>query len=124
MKSYSSDLRAKIIKRREGGSSAAQVASDFQIHKRTVERYWRRYQEKGVAYCKQRGGYRRSILEEHRPKVVALLEAQPDMTLLQLQHKLSKDCGVRLGISSLWRQLNKMGYSFKKNATGQRTRTR
>jgi transposase len=101
MKSYSADLRAKIIKRRSKGASAAEVARDFQIHKCTVERYWRRYQEQGVAYCKQRGGYRRSVLDEHRKKVVALLEAQPDMTLHELQHKLSKDCGVSLAVSGL-----------------------
>jgi transposase len=124
MKSYGKDLRAKIVKRREQGASAAEVARNFQVHKRTVERYWKRYQERGEAYCKQRGGYRRSTLDPHRERVIGWLGKLPDITLDELQRKLSKDCRLSLDTSTLCRQLQKMGFSFKKNATGQRARAR
>lgn len=124
MKSYGKDLRAKIVKSREKGTSAEEVAHNFHVHKRTVERYWKRFQERGEAYSKQRGGYRRSRLDPHRERLIGWLGKQPDITLQELRHKLSKDCRISLDTSTLCRHLQKMGFSFKKNSAGQRTRAR
>ncbi|MDR2512685.1 MAG: helix-turn-helix domain-containing protein [Puniceicoccales bacterium] len=47
MKSYSEDLRERIIAARQEGESAQGAAKRFAVSKRTVERYWKRFEETG-----------------------------------------------------------------------------
>ena len=65
MKSYSNDLRERIVAGRQNGASAEELAQRFGVSKRSVERYWQRQQATGSIAPKQRGGYRRSVLEGH-----------------------------------------------------------
>ena len=124
MKAYSADLRAKIIKQRENGASAIEVARNFGVHVRTVDRYWSRYQSSGQAYCKRRGGYRVSVLSEHRAALEQWIKTRKDITLEEIRSKLRQERGVELTVSTLSYHIRKMGYTFKKNAQGQRTRSR
>ena len=45
MKSYSQDLRKRIIRARENGASAEESAKRFGVCKRSVERYWKRFSQ-------------------------------------------------------------------------------
>ncbi|MDR2430580.1 MAG: helix-turn-helix domain-containing protein, partial [Puniceicoccales bacterium] len=47
MKSYSEDLRRCIIAARQRGAGAQETAERFEVSKRTVERYWKRFGETG-----------------------------------------------------------------------------
>jgi transposase len=94
MKSYSNDLRERVVKWREKGESAQEVAKRLGICKRSVERYWKTHQETGAVAPKQRGGYGR----------------------------LREQCGIDLGTTALWHRLEKLGLSFKKNAARRRAR--
>ena len=47
MKSYSNDLRERIVAGRQQGRSAQELAKRFGASKRSVERYWQRQQETG-----------------------------------------------------------------------------
>ena len=42
MKSYSNDLRERIVAGRESGQSAEELAKRFNVSKRSVERYCQR----------------------------------------------------------------------------------
>ena len=123
MKSYSNDLRERVVKRREGGDSAAEVARSFGISKRSVERYWHQHRRQRSIAPRQRGGYRRSRLVGHELTVCAWIAAQTDLTLAQIQQRLRVELGIELSVSALWYRLDQLGLSFKKNAARRRART-
>jgi len=123
MKSYSLDLRERVVAARSKGQSAEEVAKRFGICKRSVERYWERHRQTGSAAAKQRGGYRRSRLAGHEATLRGWINAQADLTLEQLQECLRRELGIKLSVSALWYALERLGLSFKKNAARRRART-
>lgn len=121
--SYGVQLRERIVAAREDGHSAREVAKWFNVSKRSVERFWNSYQQSGSIEPKQRGGYRHSRLEAHADTVRQWIAEQPDLTLQELQQRCMERLEVRIGITALWQQLDKLGLSFKKNAARQRARS-
>lgn len=121
MKTYSMDLRKRIICAREEGYSAADTAERFKVSKRSVERYWKLYQQSGHVKPKRRGGYRRSRLEGHEGTLHEWMASEPDLTLAQLQERCAQQLSIRIGINALWQRLHKLGVSYKKNPSRQRT---
>ena len=117
---YHPQLREKIVAAREDGHSAQEVAKWFKVSKRSVERFWKSYQEAGGVEPKPRGGYRHSCLEEHANTLQQWIAEQPDLTLKELQQRCLGVLDIRIGITALWQQIDKLGLSFKKNAARQR----
>ena len=122
MKTFSMDLRERIVAVRQEGWSAQDVAGLFKVCKRTVERYWKQFQECGNVNPKRRGGYRRSRLEGHHQRMRDWIKEQPDLTLAELRERCRERLGVRIGLTALWQCLDKLGLSFKKNPARQRAR--
>ena len=116
MRTYSIDLRERIVAARERGHSAAEVARLFQLSKRSVERYCKLQATTGSLQPKQRGGYRRSCLEKHDETLRRWIGEQPDLTLAELQKRLQRQRKVSLGLTALWHRLEHLGLSYKKNA--------
>jgi transposase len=121
MRPYSEDLRKRIIEAKRAGKSSAEVAERFAVCARTVERYWRRYEQKGHCRVEQIGGYRRSRLAGHEKVVAAWIQAQPDLTLEELCARCQKKLRVTLSVSALWHRLQAMGLSYKKKDARRRT---
>lgn len=122
MKSYSMDLRERLVAGRENGQSAEELAKQFKVSKRSVERYWKRQRDTGSAKPKQRGGYRRSCLEGHDETLRAWIAEQSDLTLIQIQERLQRELQICLGLTAIWQRLQGLGLSFKKNAARGGTR--
>ena len=122
MKSYSLDLRERLVSGRQRGHSAEELARVFGISKRSVERYWKRQQEEGTVQARQRGGYRCSRLEGHDEQLREWIAQQPDLSLEQLRERLLEQLHIRIGIAALWHRLEKLGLSYKKNAARRRAR--
>ena len=122
MPTYSCDLRERIIAAREDGHSAEEVARLFRVSRRSVERYWKAYQTTGAVEPKQHGGYRRSCLEGHDRRLRAWIGEKKDMTLAELRERIQHDLGIKVGNTALWHRLEKLGLSYKKNATRRRAR--
>lgn len=120
---YGVQLRERIVAAREDGHSAQEVAKWFKVSKRSVERFWKDYKQTGSVTPKQRGGYRHSCLEAYAGTLRRWIAQQPDLTLHELQERCRKELHVRIGITALWQQLDKLGLSFKKNAARQRARS-
>lgn len=120
MKAYALDLRERVLRARGQGHSAQEVATQFSLSKRSVERYWRRYQDTGQATALKMGGHRRSRLAPHDATLRAWITARPDLTLGELQQRCRKELQVRLGITALWHRLARLGLSYKKNAARRR----
>jgi len=116
------DLRERIICAREEGHSAADTAQRFKVSKRSVERYWKLYQQSGHVRPKRRGGYKRSRLEGHEATLREWIAQEPDLTLRELQQRCRQQLSIKIGINSLWTRLNKLGLSYKKNDSRRRTK--
>ena len=114
MKTCSSDLRERIVAARDEGYSAAEVGQRFKVSKRSVERYWKQYQQSGHILPKQRGGYKKSRLAGHDDKLKQWIADQPDLTLEELKGLCADQLGVKIGLNALWQRLDKLGLSFKK----------
>jgi transposase len=120
MRSYSVDLRERIVAGRARGQCAAELARLFGVSKRSVERYWRRRRQTGSVAPSRRGGYRRSRLAGHDARLRAWIAAEPGLTLAELQARLRRTLRLRLGITALWHRLERLGLSYKKNAARRR----
>ena len=120
MKSYSMDLRERLVAGRQRGQSAEELARVFGVSKRSVERFWARHQQKGNCEPKARGGYRRSKLEDHDELLRQWIEQQPDLSLEELRERLLQQPGIPIGMTALWHRLNKLGLSYKKNPARRR----
>lgn len=116
MRTYSTDLRERIVAGRERGQSAAELAKLFKLSKRSVERYCKLQATTGSVQPKQRGGYRRSRLEKHDETLRRWIHEQADLTLAELQKRLARKLKVQIGLTALWHRLEHLGLSYKKNA--------
>ena len=66
----------------------------------------------------ERVGAKRKLTDEQVKKLIDLVEDRPDLTLEELRDRLSLDCTPQ----TVHNLLKKEGFTFKKNAQGQRTR--
>ena len=122
MRTYSTDLRERIVAARESGLSAAEIARLFKVSKRSVERYCKLRATTGSLQPKPRGGYRRSRLEKHDQTLRRWMGEQSDLTLAELQARLARKLQVRLGLTALWHRLEHLGLSYKKTAARRGTK--
>jgi transposase len=122
MRTYSCDLRERIVAAREKGHSTAEVVLLFRVSKASVERYWSQYQRTGRIEPRQRGGYRRSCLEGHDGRLRAWIGEKKDLTLAELRERFLRDLGIKVGNTALWHRLERLGLSYKKNAARRRAR--
>jgi transposase len=71
---------------------------------------------------KPEGGWRYSKLDPHREFLIRRVSEKTDITMLQLAAELAAR-GTTITPASISRWFIRQGYSFKKNAAGQRART-
>ena len=63
------------------------------------------------------GGDRRSRrIEAHHDYLMGLIRRTPDITLLEIQERLIKNCGEHFSSSVLWRFFDRHDVTFKKRA--------
>ena len=122
MRTYSTDLRERIVAARARGHSAAEIARLFKVSKRSVERFCKLHATTGSLQPKQRGGYRRSRLEKHDQTLRRWIRQKPDLTLAELQKRSARELKVHLGLTALWHRLERLGLSYKKNAARRRAK--
>jgi len=113
-KSYSGDLRERVIEAVEGGASRRETAERFEVSVSSAVKWLQRWHESKSAAPKPRGGSV-SPLEEFAEQILDLIAQQPDLTLVETVAELRKR-RIRTSRSSLWRFLNRHGITFKKKA--------
>ena len=120
MMAYSNDLRVRLIRAAEKGRSVRSQADVFDVAASTAVKWVKAFRSEGRAKAKPHGGGRRSPLEPHADWLKERVEEQPDLTLHELCLELLAR-GVKTSKSAVSRVLLRMGFSYKKNGTGQRT---
>jgi transposase len=97
---------------------AAAVAAQFEVSLSWVYRLVQRRRDTGsIAPRKQTKFRRRSLSSDQEVRLVALITARPDATLAELQQALP----TRAALSTLWRAIDRLGLTVKKNGTRHRT---
>jgi transposase len=119
-KSYSGDLRERVIEAVEAGASRREAGERFEISASSSIRWLQRWQESGSAAPKPRGGSV-SPLEEISAQVLALVAEQPDLTLVETVAELRRR-RIRTSRSSLWRFLDRHGITLKKSLQAEERR--
>jgi|SRR5258708_2811143 putative transposase len=94
-KSYSADLRERVIEAVASGISRHEAAELFGIAVSTAVKWWQHWRETGSTAPKPRGGST-SRLEEHMTLILGLVKEQPDSTFMELLAALRKRRILRL----------------------------
>jgi transposase len=121
-KSYSLDLRRRVAHFVEAGHSCHEAARHFEVSVAFVVRLMAAYRATGSLAPKPEGGWRYSKLDPHRDILIRRVAEKGDLTMPQLAAELAA-LGTKVTPASISRWFRRNGYSFKKNAAGQRTRT-
>jgi transposase len=112
MAAYSLDLRKRVIRAYDRGIAPDEVAARFEVSLAWVYRLVQRRRDWGsIAPRKQTKFRRRSLSADEEARLVALINARPDATLAELQHALP----TRAALSTLWRAIDRLGLTVKKN---------
>lgn len=120
-RTLSQDLRARLIGVVEGGMSRRAAAERFEVGIATAIRWVREFRTTGAMAAKPKGGDRRSHrIEAYRAIILDAVEAQVDITLVELSELLQREHGVSFAPSTIWRFLDRHDFTVKKNRARQR----
>jgi transposase len=111
----SMDLRRRIVRAVESGSSIRAAARRFAVSSSAAIKLMQRVRTTGSAAPDRYGGYRRPVLEPYRAELERMVAATPDLTLAELQRRLEQRCGIRAGLSTLHATLRRLGLRHKKS---------
>ena len=111
-KSYSADLRKRVIEAVEAGASRREAAESFDIDASSAVRWLQRWMESRSCAPKPRGGSV-SPLEQHAEQILALVAQQPDLTLEETIAELLKR-RIRTSKSAVSRFFQRHDITFKK----------
>ena len=114
-KALSLDLRVRVLAAVEAGASHREAAERFGVSAASVSRWRRLAREQGSPRPGPLGGDRRSArIEAHAPVILALVDAKPDITLVEIKDGLAQQ-GVPVGIGTLWRFFRRHAITLKKS---------
>jgi transposase len=82
------DLRLRIVRAVERGSSIRAAARRFAVSPSAAIKLMQRVRTTGSAAPARYGGHRRPLLEAYEADLKQLVEATPDITLAELQTEL------------------------------------
>lgn len=123
---FADDLRRRILQAYEQGEGTqAQLAQRFRVSLGYVQKIvgqWRRTGK--MERVPHRPGRKPLFTEPIRVRLRDWLKQQPDLTLAELQEKLSREAQLGVSVPSLWTVLRKMGLRLKKSRSTPASATR
>ena len=119
MAPYSMDLRARVARAWDVSGDAEEVAATFGVSRAWVHRLIQRRRETGSIAPRPQLKFRSRVLAGQEGRLVALINARPDATLAELRAALP----TTAALSTLWREIDRLGFTVKKNRTRRRTAT-
>jgi len=123
-KSISADLCSRVIAAVDGGLSRRAAAERFGVGTATAIRWVREWRDAGAICAKPQGGDRRSQrIESYRKVILAAIERQADITLVEMAELLRVKHGASFAAITIWRFLDRHAMTFKKNSTRERAGT-
>jgi len=117
MAPYSMDLRARVARAWDASGDADAVAATFGVSRAWIHRLAQRRRETGSLAPRKQTKFRSRVLAGQEDRLAALINARPDMTLEELRDALA----TTAALSTLWLEIDRLGFSLKKNGTRRRT---
>ena len=102
------DLRLRIVRAVERGSSIRAAARRFAVSPSAAIKLMQRVRATGSAAPARYGGHRRPLLATYEADLKQLVAATPDITLAELQTELKRRCGVVAGRTTLHNTLRRL----------------
>ena len=126
MRPYSLDLRQKIIDTYlEGKLSQRQIAEQFRVAYSFVRKLTKQYRETGDIQPKQRLKQTPTKLNETQLITLQqLVKQHNDATLAELCDLLEEAVGIRISVTTMFRMLQKLKITLKKNTASRWERNR
>lgn len=121
--SLSNDLRKRIIAAVKEGASARGAARQFAVSASFATALVKRWRETGSYAAGQRGGYRRAVLLDIKDYLHELMKRHGDWSEVEIAAHVAEERGIKVHPATAGRFIRKLGYRYKKNTAGQRTRT-
>jgi transposase len=117
MAPYSMDLRTRVLADCDAGIAAKDVAIKFRVSRSWVNRIVQRRRETGEVGPRPQKVFKKQAFAGQEQRLRALVDAQPDQTLAELRDALRSSASL----SSVWRALDRLRLTLKKNRTRRRT---
>jgi transposase len=118
MAAYSLDLRQRVARACDSGIPVKAVAARFEVSVAWVYRLVQRRRATGSIAPRKQAKFRgRALSSGEETRLVDLITARPDATLAELQQALPTEAAL----STLWRTIDRLGITVKKNGTRRRT---
>jgi transposase len=114
---YSVDLRARVLRDADAGLSSKALAERYHVSRAWVDALKQRRRETGSIAPRKQTTFRARVLAGQDDRLAALITARPDATLTELRAALPTSAGL----STLWRAIDRLGFTVKKNRTRRRT---
>jgi len=111
----SMDLRRRIVRAVNEGSSIRQAARRFAVSPSAAIKLMQRVRATGSVAPARYGGYRRPLLAPHEATLRRLVAATPDLTLAEMQAEIERRCGIVAGLSTIHSTLRRLGLTHKKS---------
>ncbi|MDR3176043.1 MAG: hypothetical protein LBU06_05875 [Desulfovibrio sp.] len=120
MKIATPEIRFIVVKAYQARTASRQQLADiFGYHIETIGRWIRKSRQEQPTPSQR--GHRRSVFSASElEQLAAYIESNPDATLNELRERFEKKCSL----PALHKITRKLGYVFKKNSEGKRTRAR
>jgi transposase len=114
----SQDLRQRIVRAVEVGSSIRKAAKRFEVSPSAAIKLMRRVRETGSTEPAKIGGYRRPLLEAHTDELRAIVAGKAGITLREIKAALAAR-GIEVkALSTIADMLHRLSLSHKKSAEG------
>ena len=115
-KPLSTDLRTRLVTAVAGGLSRRAAAERFGVSPASAVRWVQAVNTTGSVQAKPQGGDTRSRrIEAFREVILGAVQAQKDISLVELAEMLRTRHGASFAASTVWRFLHRHGMTFKKN---------
>jgi len=117
MAPYSMDLRKRVLEDCDAGLMSKEVAAKFRVSRSWVDRLKQRRRENGEVAPRPQTVFKKQAFAGQEDRLRTLVDMKPDQTLAELRDALHSSASL----SSVWRALNRLDLSLKKNGTRRRT---
>jgi transposase len=108
-----------VIQDAEAGLSTKELTARYHVSRAWVDALKQRKRETGSIEPLEQTKFRGRVLEGQDDRLAAAITAQPDATLRELREVLKTSAGL----ATIWRAVNQLDLTVKKNRSRRRTTT-
>ena len=117
MAPYSMDLRTRVARAWDAGEDADTIAETYAVSRAWVHRLIQRRRESGSLAPRKQTVFKKPAFAGQEDRLRALVAARPDQTLAEIREAMQSSASL----SSVWRALDRLDITVKKNGTRGRT---